>query len=148
MAMVTQLRRLALCAAALALAACEPEGPPGADPTSTPPQITAPDLERGELLSLACQACHTLNNGGADGIGPNLHGVFGRPAAARHGFAYSPALRGSGLVWTPEAVDAWLQDPGGFIAGNTMAFTGYRSASDRRDLIAFLIQATGPETPE
>jgi cytochrome c len=137
--------RLAAFAAALALAGCGPEGSPGGTQTSTSPQDSAPDLARGELLSLACQACHTLNAGGVDGIGPNLYGVFGRPAAARQAFAYSQALRTSDLVWTPEAVEGWLKDPAGFIVGNTMAFTGYQSARDRRDLIAFLIEATGPE---
>ena len=48
----------------------------------------------------------------------------------------------SGLVWTPRSLEAWLADPAGFVAGTTMAFTGYRSAEDRRDLIAYLLRAT------
>jgi cytochrome c len=75
-------------------------------------------------------------------IGPNLHGVFGRRAAAVAGFAYSPALAQSGLVWTPASLDAWLANPAGFVTGTTMTFTGYRSAEDRRDLIAYLLRAT------
>jgi len=100
------------------------------------------DLERGRLLSLACAACHTLGAGEQTIVGPNLHGVFGRRAAAVEGFDYSPALRDSGLVWTPRALDAWLADPAGFVAGTKMSFTGYRSAEDRRDLIAYLLHAT------
>jgi cytochrome c len=57
-------------------------------------------------------------------------------------------LRASGLVWTPEAVEAWLADPAGFIAGTTMAFTGYRSPRDRRDLVAYLIEATDGSAAE
>jgi cytochrome c len=68
--------------------------------------------------------------------------VFGRPAASIAGFDYSPALRASGLVWTPRSLEAWLANPAGFVAGTTMAFTGYRSADDRRDLIAYLLRAT------
>jgi cytochrome c len=106
------------------------------------PQFAAADLQRGELLSFACAACHTLRAGEKTIVGPNLHGVFGRPAGTLADFAYSPALRGSRLVWTPRAVEAWLADPQRFVAGTTMAFTGLQSADDRRDLIAYLLRAT------
>jgi cytochrome c len=106
------------------------------------PQFAGADLKRGQLLSLACAACHSFGAGEKAIVGPNLHGVFGRPAAAVDGFDYSPALRASGLVWTPRALDAWLADPASFVAGTKMTFTGYRSAEDRRDLITYLLQAT------
>jgi cytochrome c len=106
------------------------------------PQFAAADSKRGQLLGLACAACHSFRAGEKTIVGPNLHGVFGRPAAAIEDFDYSTALRSSGLVWTPRALDAWLADPGSFVAGTKMTFTGYRSAEDRRDLIAYLLKAT------
>jgi cytochrome c len=106
------------------------------------PEFVAADVSRGELLGLACAACHQFRAGEGTLIGPSLYGVFGRPAATVDGFDYSPALRQSGLVWTPESLAAWLADPSGFVAGTTMAFTGYRSPDDRRDLIAYLLRAT------
>jgi cytochrome c len=106
------------------------------------PEFAAADLKRGQLLSLACAACHSFGAGEKTIVGPNLHGVFGRPAGAVEDFDYSPALRSSGLVWTPRALDAWLADPASFVAGTKMTFTGYRSPEDRRDLIAYLLQAT------
>lgn len=106
------------------------------------PAYATADLERGQLLSLACAACHSLGAGEKTIVGPNLHGMFGRRAGAVEGFDYSPALRDSGLVWTPRALDAWLADPASFVAGTKMTFTGYRSADDRRDLIAYLLNAT------
>jgi cytochrome c len=106
------------------------------------PSFSGADVARGELLGLACAACHRFRAGEGTLIGPNLHGVFGRPAGAVAGFEYSPALLESGLVWTPRTLEAWLEDPAGFVVGTTMPFTGYRSATDRRDLIAYLLQAT------
>jgi len=105
------------------------------------PELAAANAARGELLAFACAACHRFREE-VTLIGPHLHGVFGRRAASLEGFAYSAALRQSGLVWTPRSLEAWLADPSGFVEGTTMAFTGYRSAEDRRDLIAFLLRAT------
>ncbi len=151
------------------LAACDTSAPPSVEPSSAPraavsaaPQVvqfdpgpvrTAPeyladpefasaDTSRGQLLSFACAACHTFGRGGGTLIGPNLHGVFGRRAASVAGFDYSPALASSGLVWTPVSLEAWLNEPASFVAGTKMAFTGYRSPDDRRDLIAYLLRAT------
>ena len=106
------------------------------------PELAGADLERGKLLGLACAACHTFGAGERTIVGPNLHGVFGRRAASLPDFEYSPALRASGLYWTPRSLAAWLADPQGFVNGTTMTFTGYRSPDDRRDLIAYLLRAT------
>ncbi len=106
------------------------------------PEFAAADPARGELLALACAACHRFRAEQGTLIGPHLQGVFGRPAASVEAFDYSPALRASGLLWTPRSLEAWLADPAGFVEGTTMAFTGYRSAEDRRDLIAYLLRAT------
>lgn len=106
------------------------------------PEFAGADVARGELLGFACAACHKFRAEEGTLIGPNLQGVFGRPAAALEGFTYSPALEQSGLVWTPRSLEAWLADPAEFVGGTTMAFTGYRSAEDRRDLIAYLLRAT------
>ncbi|MDH3419435.1 MAG: c-type cytochrome [Gammaproteobacteria bacterium] len=100
------------------------------------------DLERGELLSLACIACHTLEAGRDHVLGPNLSGVFGAAAAQKPGFEYSPALVNAGLVWTPRALDAWLAAPARFVPGTSMVFAGYADSEDRRNLIAYLLGAT------
>jgi cytochrome c len=109
---------------------------------SRDPEFAEADVKRGELLSLACAACHTFGAGQPKLIGPNLHGVFGRRAAALPDFEYSSALRASNLVWTPRALEAWLADPTTFVAGTTMTFSGYRTVADRRNLIAYLLHAT------
>jgi cytochrome c len=99
-------------------------------------------MSRGELLSLACQACHTLGAGEPDRIGPNLHGVFGRTAGMRPGFAYSDALRRSGIVWTPATLERWMAAPDAFLPGTTMVFAGYADPADRRALLEYLTAAT------
>jgi len=164
----TPLRPWSAAGLILLLAACQPatpagpQAPPGGDEAAAriPPgpfdpgpvrpahenleetQFAAADLARGELLGLACLACHKLAAGEGTLVGPNLHGVFGRPAGSLPGFEFSAALKASGLVWTPVSLEAWLSDPSGFVEGTTMAFTGYRSPEDRRDLIAYLLRAT------
>ena len=106
------------------------------------PIYASADIERGELLSLACVACHTLQVGQDNGLGPNLGGLFGAAAAQRTGFDYSPALVDVGLVWTPLALDGWLAAPASFVPGTSMVFAGYSAPQDRRDLIAYLLHAT------
>jgi cytochrome c len=106
------------------------------------PDFVMADTARGELLALACAACHRFRADEGTLIGPHLQGVFGRRAASVAGFDYSAAMRQSELVWTPRSLDAWLVNPAGFVEGTTMAFTGYRSAEDRRDLIAYLLRVT------
>jgi cytochrome c len=106
------------------------------------------NLELGQRLAIQCRACHTLEAGGATLLGPNLSGVFGRPAASRENFEYSRALSEARFVWTPDALDAWLAEPARFLPGNRMAFAGIREAADRQALIAFLLHATDADPKE
>lgn len=89
-----------------------------------------------------CKACHSLEEGGPNMIGPALFGVFGRGVGGQAGFDYSPVLRNAKFVWTPIALDAWLAQPGKFLPGNRMAFAGVFDPQDRKDLIAYLLVAT------
>jgi cytochrome c len=106
------------------------------------PEFQDADVDRGELLSLVCQACHSLEAGQADLIGPNLYGLFGNSSASSDNFIYSEAMLSANIVWAPTVLDAWLKDPDEFLPGNNMIFAGYNSDIDRRDLIAFLLHKT------
>ena len=75
-------------------------------------------------------------------IGPALYGFFGREVGSRSGFEYSAAMRNADFVWTPEALNAWLAQPGRFLPGNRMTFAGVFRQGDRDDLIAYLLGAT------
>jgi cytochrome c len=100
-----------------------------------------PDLAQGEKLWGKCRACHTYENGGKHKVGPNLAGVFGRPAAALPDYNYSEAMRRSGIVWTEETMDKYLAATQDFLPGTKM-YGGLEGEANRRDLIAWLKQST------
>jgi cytochrome c2 len=99
------------------------------------------DAARGEAHFKECAACHKLA-AGANEVGPSLHGVFSRKAGELADFRYSPAMKRSGVSWTPEALDKYLADPQAFIPANRMPYAGMSNAADRADLIAYLQKAT------
>jgi cytochrome c len=101
--------------------------------------VTAAD---GEKVWAKWQSCHTINAGGANGVGPNLHGIMGKPVAAVGGFAYSGALSGLGGAWDWDRMDAWLKNPRGYVDGTKMAFAGLSKIEDRA-AVALYMNANG-----
>jgi cytochrome c2 len=99
------------------------------------------DAARGEKKFEDCAACHKLE-AGANNVGPSLNGIFGRKAGEIADFRYSPAMKRSGIVWTPEALGGFITDPQAMVPGNRMPYAGMASAADRADLIAFLSKAS------
>ena len=97
---------------------------------------------RGERQAQICKACHSLDREGPNMIGPALYGFFGTQVGVRSGFEYSAGLRNANFVWTPEALNAWLAQPGRFLPGNRMTFAGVLRQGDRDDLIAYLLDVT------
>lgn len=100
--------------------------------------LASADVAKGEKIFAKCAACHTVNQGGANGIGPNLFGVVGKPHAAHPGFAFSDALKGKPGNWDFAALNDWLKSPRDYAAGTKMTFAGLGSAEDRANLIAWL----------
>ncbi|WP_439137478.1 c-type cytochrome [Roseicyclus sp.] len=95
------------------------------------------DAAAGERLWRQCGACHQLNPG-ANGVGPYLHGVVGRPKGAAVGFNYSATLSGMGGEWSPENLAGFLENPRGYAPGTSMSYNGMRDVGDRANLIAYL----------
>ena len=98
------------------------------------------DAARGEARFQDCAACHRLDS--ANNVGPSLHGIFSRKAGEIADFRYSPAIKRSGIVWTPEALDKFITDPQALVPGNRMPYAGMANATDRADLIAYLTKAS------
>lgn len=141
---------LAVLGLGVLLSACADDGAPAAAPSTAVVStaefqalLAAADPDKGQVLFLQCRACHSLEAGGANKVGPNLHGVFGRKAGLAPGYAYSEVIMQSSIVWSAETLDHWLARPSDFLPGNRMVFVGIRSPGDRANLIAYLQRETG-----
>jgi len=100
----------------------------------------AGDAARGKTVFARCAACHDLNTG-AVRMGPSLKGIIGRKAGSVANFGYSAGLKGKGVTWNVDTLDAFLAGPMKYVPGTRMAFPGLSNAQDRADVIAYLKQA-------
>jgi cytochrome c2 len=101
----------------------------------------AGDPKKGEqVFNTQCKACHSLE-AGKNGIGPTLHGLFGRKAGTVPGYSYSAAMKNSGVVWNDDTLKEYLADPHKFIPGDKMVFAGIKNEAQLDDLLAYLEQA-------
>ncbi|TAM35488.1 MAG: cytochrome c family protein [Burkholderiaceae bacterium] len=105
----------------------------------------APDAVHGEQVYVRCLACHAL---AYDRVGPHHCGLFGRLAGSVPGFAYSPAMKKSKIVWNEKTLDQFLKSPMKMVPGTAMTYDGVPDPKDRADLIAYLKQATNPDSPQ
>jgi cytochrome c2 len=113
------------------------------------PQRTEEELLQQKEAFTWCRFCHTLEQGGHNRVGPNLHRIFGQPAGVVNHFPYSSAfveLRESGFVWTPENMAAFIADPHVMVTGNRMRYPpmiGYDASAERNAMILeYLLRET------
>ena len=101
--------------------------------------LASANAEKGATVFKKCAACHTINAGGANGIGPNLHGIVGNSHAHSAAFSYSSAMAATkGKPWGFDELNEWLKSPKAYIPGNKMSFAGLGKPQDRADVIAYL----------
>lgn len=106
----------------------------------------AGDPAAGQRAFNQCRACHTIDQGGRNQVGPNLHGMFGRKAGAVEGFRYSENMKElgqGGHTWSEETLRPYLTNPKAVVPRGSMAFAGIRNEQQMNDLLAYLKQASG-----
>ncbi len=109
--------------------------------------LAAADLAKGEAVFKKCTSCHSINQGGANGIGPNLYGVVGDEIGhGRGGFVFSDGLKAIGGKWDFTSLNHWLASPKAMVSGTKMTFAGLGSGEDRANVIAYL-NAQGSNLP-
>ena len=104
-------------------------------------------VEHGEKVFKKCTACHVVNKGGANKIGPVLYGVLGRKVAAISDYKYSKAMASYDKNWTFEEMNGYLRKPQSYIKGTKMAFAGLRKEKDRASVILYLNQNSDNPLP-
>jgi len=130
----------------------EPAGKGGAAQPAAPDEpieklLASAAVDKGEAASKKCAACHTFGKGEPNRVGPNLYGVVGRERGSHAGFNYSAGMKGKPGKWTVEDLNAFLQNPKGFVPGTSMGFAGVPRGSERADLIAFLNSKSDSPAP-
>lgn len=100
------------------------------------------DSALGKRYFIQCQACHTIDAGADNLVGPNLWGLFGRTAGKHGEFKYSAGLAEAEFTWNLDNLNQFLIKPNDFVAETTMIFNGIPDERMRRDLLAYLIEAT------
>jgi cytochrome c len=122
------------------------EGPASAEQEEAGPVdfgtlLATASVEAGERVARRCVACHTFEQGGANGTGPNLWGVLGRAVASVPGFNYSSAMRdygADGTQWLYQNMYDYLEAPRRYVEGTSMAFAGLRNQEERINLLAYM----------
>lgn len=111
----------------------------------TPPDwgtvLPIADVAAGEAVFAKCKSCHSIEAGGANGTGPNIHGAPGRKPGSHAGFAYSTSMTEFGAkqaVWNDDNLYEFLKSPAKYIAGTKMSFVGLKKQDERINLIAYL----------
>ena len=96
------------------------------------------DINHGEKVFKKCSACHSIEAGGGNNIGPALYNVVGRKIGAIEDYKYSKALLEYEKNWTFEELNGFLIKPAKWIKGTKMAYAGLRKEKDRASVIKYL----------
>ena len=91
----------------------------------------------GTLFKQRCGVCHSLVADTGPRPGPTMQRLSGRKAGSVPNFKYSPALKGSNIVWTRPKLDQFLQAPAKVVPG-TFMMVAVANPTDRADIVAYL----------
>ena len=96
------------------------------------------DVASGEKIFKKCAACHSVEKGEKNKIGPALYNVVGRKVGGVSDYKYSKALAEYNKSWTLEELNGFLLKPSKWIKGTKMAYAGLRKEKDRASVIKYL----------
>ncbi len=99
--------------------------------------LAAGNIAKGKKIAKKCTACHTLNEGGKNRLGPNLFDILDKPAGAVKGYKYSKAMSASGIIWDGATFTEFVAKPKKVIKGTKMSFADIKKATQRADLLAY-----------
>ena len=105
------------------------------------------DVTSGEKIFKKCAACHSINKGGKNKIGPALYNIVGRAVGGVDDYKYSKALASYGKEWTFEELNGFLLKPASYIKGTKMSYAGLRKEKDRASVIKYLNQNSDSPKP-
>ena len=105
------------------------------------------DVVSGEKIFKKCAACHSINKGGKNNIGPALYNVVKRKVGGIADYKYSKALATYEKNWTFEELNGFLKKPAKYIRGTKMAYAGLRKEKDRASVIKYLNQNSDNPVP-
>jgi cytochrome c len=113
------------------------------------PLLASADAAAGEVTFKKCAACHSIDKGGANKVGPNLWGIVGRAMGAHEGFNYSAGMKeaSAGKNWDFESISTFVTKPKAYIKGTAMGFAGLAKPEDRANLIAYLRNQSDSPVP-
>jgi cytochrome c len=115
----------------------EGEGGKEAEPIEA--LLAKADVAKGEKVFAKCASCHSIEPGGANGLGPNINAILGDSIGhGRGGFAFSEGLAAKGGKWDWNSMNAWLTNPATFSPGTKMSFAGLSDGQERANLMVFL----------
>ena len=98
------------------------------------------DVASGEKIFKKCAACHSINKGGKNKIGPALYNVVGRAVGGVDDYKYSKTLASYSKDWTFEELNGFLTKPSSYLKGTKMSYAGLRKEKDRASIIKYLNQ--------
>ena len=102
--------------------------------------MTLGDVVSGKKIFKKCAACHSINKGGKNKIGPALYNVVGRTVGGVDNYKYSKALASYGKEWTFQELNGFLTKPSSYLKGTKMSYAGLRKEKDRASIIKYLNQ--------
>lgn len=108
--------------------------------------LTLVSADDGAKVFAKCAACHSIEAGGANGVGPNLHAIMGANVGGKAGYQYSGAMSGFGGQWGWDEMNAWLKKPSSYVEGTKMSFAGLGKIEDRA-AVALYMNANGSNLP-